>query len=107
MIAAAMSACGLIHQPQADFTFQTFTKGAGGFGTSPCAFMIGYMTQAAAFVILALVQAAGSKRVPPEIPFEQDEDEQIIPRRVAGSARRAMLPRVTMLPRVMYEATRR
>jgi len=77
MIAAAMSACGLIHQPQADFTFQTFTKGAGGFGTSPCAFMIGYMTQAAAFVILAVMQAAGSKRVPPELPFEQDEDEQI------------------------------
>mmetsp|Transcript_27610 Transcript_27610/g.73322 ORF Transcript_27610/g.73322 Transcript_27610/m.73322 type:complete len:358 (+) Transcript_27610:3-1076(+) len=64
MIAAALSAIGLIHQPQADLTFKTFTQGVGGFGTSPCAFAIGYSSQALAFGLLALAQANGSPRVP-------------------------------------------
>jgi len=64
-IAAVMSALGLIHQAKADLTFKTFTKGVGGFGTSACAFAVGYMSQAFAFGLLALVQAKGSSRVPP------------------------------------------
>jgi len=64
-IAAVMSALGLIHQAKADLTFKTFTKGVGGFGTSACAFAVGYMSQALAFGLLALIQANGSSRVPP------------------------------------------
>jgi len=74
MIASAMSAFGLIHQAKADLTFRAFTKGVGGFGTSPCAFTIGYLSQAIAFGLLAVLQGGGSSRVPPP---RSDHDEEI------------------------------
>ncbi|CAK9082114.1 unnamed protein product [Durusdinium trenchii] len=67
-VGAFLSAFGLIHQAKADLTFKSFSGSPGqAFGLSSCAFMIGYLTLAALFVILKILQAYGFSRVPPPI----------------------------------------
>jgi len=76
-IGAVLSAFGLIHQAKAGLPSDSFRLNAeGAFGTSPCAFTIGYMSLSVMCGVLTLMQRLGSGRVPPPL---LDHDKETSP----------------------------
>jgi len=71
---AFLATLGIIHQPNADLTFKTFTGKEGQFGISQCGFMIGYLSAAAICLTFGVLQRMGFSRVPQK-KFDKNEEE--------------------------------